>query len=75
MGTAIRYTADDLLVRAPDIAFVAAGRLPASLPVGYLHLAPDLAVDVSPSDTVTELGWKVEEYVRATELFAAISPS
>ena len=53
-------------VRAPGVSFVAAERLPAAVPAGYLHLAPDLAVEVvSPSDTVTELGRKVEEYVRA----------
>ena len=39
-------------VRAPDAAFVAAGRLPAGdLPAGYPELAPDLVVEVrSPSD-------------------------
>src|SRR5918912_2237261 len=53
-------------VRTPDVAFVAADRLPATVPVGYLELAPDLAIGVvSPSDTVAEVGRKVEEYVRA----------
>ena len=53
-------------VRAPDVSFVAAERLPAAVPAGYLHLAPDLAVEVvSPGDTVSELGRKVEEYMRA----------
>jgi Uma2 family endonuclease len=42
-------------VRAPDLAFVAEGRL-ASEPVGFAPLAPDLAVEiVSPSNTSSEI--------------------
>lgn len=53
-------------VRAPDVAFVAAGRLPATVPPGFVELAPDLAVEVmSPGDTVAKIGRKVEEYVGA----------
>jgi Uma2 family endonuclease len=53
-------------VCAPDIAFVTASRLPAALPIGFLQLAPDVAVEViSPSDTVAEVGRKVEEYMQA----------
>jgi Uma2 family endonuclease len=38
-------------VRAPDVAFVAAARVPDPMPRGYAALAPDLAVEVlSPSD-------------------------
>jgi Uma2 family endonuclease len=52
-------------VRAPDIAFVRAERLPPEgIGPGFLELAPDLAVEVvSPSDTVSELGEKVGEYL------------
>ena len=54
-------------VRAPDAAFVSAERLPAGdLPAGYLHLAPDLVVEVvSPSDTASELQSKVFMWLRA----------
>jgi Uma2 family endonuclease len=52
-------------VRAPDVAFISADRLPAEgIGPGFLQLAPDLAVEViSPTDTVSELGEKVEEYI------------
>ena len=52
-------------VRAPDVAFVRADRLPSEgLDAGFPELAPDLAVEVaSPGDTVGELGGKVAEYL------------
>jgi Uma2 family endonuclease len=54
-------------VRAPDIAFVRTERLPAGeLPLGYLRLAPDLAVEIiSPSETAEDIQEKVEDYLRA----------
>lgn len=52
-------------VRAPDVAFVAAGRL-ATEPVGFAPLAPDLAVEiVSPSNTLSEIQDKVMDYLEA----------
>lgn len=52
-------------VRAPDVAFVAHGRL-ASDPVGFAPLAPDLAVEiVSPSNTLSEIQDKVIDYLEA----------
>lgn len=58
---------DPDIVRAPDVAFVSAGRLP---PVrdreGYLPLAPDLAVEVvSQWDRARDAMDKVLEYLEA----------
>lgn len=54
-------------VRAPDFAFIAAGRLPEGPPpVAYPDLAPDLVVEVvSPGDTATDVQTKIEEWLRA----------
>lgn len=54
-------------VRAPDVSFVRASRVPAGgMPDGYFDGAPDLAVEVvSPSDTVYEVEEKVAEYLAA----------
>ncbi len=54
-------------VRAPDVAFVAAARLPAGdLPDGYFRGAPDLAVEVvSPSEAAADIQSKVTEYFEA----------
>jgi len=50
-------------VRAPDASFVTGDRLPeGELPVGYIELAPDLAVEVvSPSDSTMEIQEKVAD--------------
>jgi Uma2 family endonuclease len=51
------------LVRAPDVAFVAAARVPRPIPKGGLELAPDLAVEVlSPSNTAAEINRKLGDY-------------
>jgi len=51
-------------LRSPDISFVAAARLPQGVPAGFLHVAPDLAVEVlSPSDRASDLAHKVAEYL------------
>ncbi len=54
-------------VRAPDCAFIAAGRLPTgSDPIGYAELAPDLVVEViSPGDTATEVQERIDDWLRA----------
>ena len=59
--TGFVLSTDPDTVRAPDAAFVAAGRLPSGdFPPGYLRLAPDLVVEVvSPSDSASELQSKV----------------
>ncbi len=58
---------DPPTVRAPDVAFLAADRIPeAGLPAGYVTGAPDLAVEVvSPSNTLAEVRAKVLDYLAA----------
>lgn len=54
-------------LRCPDVAYVAASRLPArGVGFGWMQMAPDLAVEVlSPSDSASEVGAKVHEYLQA----------
>jgi Uma2 family endonuclease len=51
-------------VRGPDIAFVAAGRLPPDMqPERIASVRPDLAIDIlSPSETSRRLDEKLEDY-------------
>ena len=52
-------------VRAPDVGFIRAERLPDGLPDQYVPIAPDLAVEVvSPHDTASEIHEKVTDYLR-----------
>lgn len=56
------------VVRAPDVSFVAAERVPdrQARRRGSLHLAPDLAIEVtSPTDNDSDVHRKVEEYLAA----------
>jgi len=54
------------LLRSPDVAFVRADRLVAQDDRGYLHLAPDLAIEVrSPTDRTPDVLAKVEMYIEA----------
>ena len=53
-------------VRAPDVAFVRAARVPPGGVKGYFQGAPDLAVEVvSPSDRPDEVAAKVQDWLRA----------
>ncbi len=55
-------------VRRADLSFIGRERLPSQEPWsdGYVTIPPDLEVEVvSPTDLVTELDEKVEEYLRA----------
>lgn len=54
-------------IRAPDVCFIAAERLPAGgVPSGFLEIVPDLVVEVvSPGDTAAEVQAKTEEWLRA----------
>jgi Uma2 family endonuclease len=60
--TGFRLPAGNL--RSPDVSFVEAARLPEGIPAGFLHLPPDLAVEVlSPTDRAGDLAQKVGEYL------------
>ena len=64
-------------VRAPDYAFVRAGRIPAEgVPPGFWPGAPDLAVEViSPSDRFTDVMDKVDEYLASeTRMVVVVDP-
>lgn len=61
-----RLERDPDTVRAPDVSFLAASRIPPTgLPPGYVEGAPDVAAEVvSPDDTAAEIEEKVQEYLR-----------
>jgi Uma2 family endonuclease len=62
VGFVIALPSDPERVRAPDVAFVSTARLPE----GFIHGAPDLAVEVlSPSDNPVEIQQKVSDYLEA----------
>jgi Uma2 family endonuclease len=65
--TGFKLTSDPDTVRAPDVAFVGRGRIPASGITKKFWLgAPDLAVEVlSPGDTYEEVDEKVEDWLDA----------
>jgi Uma2 family endonuclease len=53
-------------VRAPDVAFVAAERLPSPEPKGFFPGPPDLAVEVvSPDDRDSQVTAKVQNWLEA----------
>ena len=53
-------------VRAPDVAFVRAERVPPTPTMGFFQGAPDLAVEVlSPNDRASEVLAKVQDWLRA----------
>ncbi len=62
-GFVIRRNPDR--VRAPDVAFIQAERIPAAgLPVGFFPGAPDLAIEiVSPGDTASEVEEKTQHWL------------
>lgn len=65
-------------VRAPDVSFVAAARIPeGGNGPGFFDGAPDLAVEVlSPSNTPAETAEKVDEYLKAgVRLIWVVDPS
>lgn len=68
----------DDTVRAPDASFVRADRLPPDGVVGgFLHMAPDLAVEVlSPSESASDLAEKLADYQAAgTPVVWVIDPA
>ncbi len=51
-------------VRAPDVAFISADRLPAEIPQGYFDGPPDLALEVlSPNDRASEVQGKICDWL------------
>ena len=53
-------------VRAPDVAFVRADRIPSDGVQGFFQGAPDIAVEVvSPNDRANEVVAKVQDWLRA----------
>jgi len=53
-------------VRAPDVAFIAAHRVPVPSPEGFPSMAPDLAVEVlSPGDRPGQVLEKVADWLNA----------
>jgi Uma2 family endonuclease len=59
--TGVRYAGEPPTVRRPDIAFIAAGRLPEITPVSFWEVAPDLVIEiVSPNDSWTSIRDKIE---------------
>ncbi|HUT36780.1 MAG TPA: Uma2 family endonuclease [Planctomycetota bacterium] len=53
-------------VRAPDVAFVRADRIPAGEKARFFEGAPDLAVEVlSPNDRASEVNAKVQDWLDA----------
>lgn len=53
-------------VRAPDVAFISANRVPVRRPAGYLEEAPDLVVEVtSPTDRPSRVRAKISDWIGA----------
>jgi Uma2 family endonuclease len=53
-------------VRAPDVAFVTAARLPGRAPAAFLEGAPDLAIEInSPGDSWNAVDKKAGEFITA----------
>lgn len=72
------YILSEHTVRAPDVGFIAAGRIPPEgLPdTGFTPFAPDLAVEVvSPGNTAAEIHRKVLDFLDAgTKLVWVVYP-
>jgi len=64
--TGFQIARDPDTVRAPDVAFVKAGRIPEREPEGFFPGAPDLAVEVlSPNDSAGDVLAKVQDWLDA----------
>jgi len=54
---------DPVLIRRPDVSFIAASRLAGVPEEGHIPIAPDLAIEVvSPNDKIYELDEKLADY-------------
>ena len=64
--TGFRIGRDPDTVRAPDVAFVRADRIPAAGVKGFFPGPPDVAVEVvSPSNRASEVAAKVQDWLQA----------
>lgn len=74
--TGFRLTRRPDTVRAVDVAYVSAARLPSVLPKGYLDLAPDLVAEVVlPSDDPDAIQAKVNDWLDAgTQMVLVVYP-
>jgi Uma2 family endonuclease len=74
--TGFTLARDPDTVRAPDVGFIRADRVPNPLPRGYAPMAPDLVVEVlSPDDRPGEVLAKVADWLRAgTRLIWVVDP-
>lgn len=74
--TGFKLHTDPDTVRAPDVAFVAKGRVPPPDATGFAELAPDLVVEVlSPDDRPGEVLAKVADWLAAgTRLVWVVDP-
>ncbi|MEO1290716.1 MAG: Uma2 family endonuclease [Chloroflexota bacterium] len=68
---------DDDVAVIPDVAFVSKDRMPKPVPVKFLHIAPNLAIEViSPSERAKDIRQKIELYLKyGTDLVWTIYPS
>ena len=76
-GTGFILQREPDVVRAPDAAFVASGRIPETgVPVSYWPFAPDLLVEVvSPSDRLADVHVKIADYLASgTRLVWLVEP-
>lgn len=66
-GSGVWTERDPDTVRAPDVQYYAADRTPTGrLPIGYMELAPDLAVEIrSPSDSRRQVHDKANMWLNA----------
>lgn len=74
--TGFKLQVEPLTIRAPDVSFVAAERIPAEDPSAFLSLAPDLVIEIiSPSETAKSVAEKVSDYLQAgTRLLWLVYP-
>jgi Uma2 family endonuclease len=74
--TGFTLARDPDTVRAPDVGFIRADRVPNPLPRGYAQMAPDFVVEVlSPDDRPGEVLAKVADWLRAgTRLIWVVDP-
>jgi Uma2 family endonuclease len=64
--TGFKLSSNPDTVRAPDVGFIGAARVPRPLPPGFADIAPDLAVEVlSPDDHAGQVLAKVSDWLSA----------